>query len=262
MAARPSSQDAARRLAILKLVVVHAMTAMPRGMIESIFDGIEAKEKQQFKRETEQAKDALQNALRTYKLWDQVSPNERTFFSTTAITMTQRQRIEASWRIEAALVLAWALRRIANLPPYDVDVNPQFLKSLPRDPSELIATAELRPQAEIDRRRDVAELWHWRSRTRELNERGEPFPSNLDFRRRGLRSFDDIVRLAAAKAAQDGVIDQPIDGDFPAFGKAYRDLSEQEWAKIRSITMERHFALNWLCGHAPGGRWDETPTGT
>lgn len=262
MASRPSSQDAARRLAILKLVVVHAMTAMPRGMIESIFDGIEGQEKRKYEHETEQARDALQNALRTYGLSNFVSPNERTFFSTTAITMTQRQQIEASWRIEAALVLAWALRRIANLPPYDVDVNPQFLKSLPKDPSNFIATAELRPQAEINKRRDVAELWHWRSRTRELIERGEPFPSNQDFKRRGLRSFDDIVRFAAAKAAQDRVIDEPINGDFPAFGKAYRDLSEQEWAKIRSITMERHFALNWLCGYAPNGQWDETPTGT
>ena len=262
MTRRPDSQDAARRLAILKFVVLHATTAMPRGMIESIFEGIEGKEKQQFERETEQAKDALQNALRTYGLWNFVSPNERTFFSTTAITMTQRQQIEASWRIEAALVLAWALRRIANLPPYDVDVNPQFLKSLPKDPAEFIATAELRPQAEINKRRDVAELWHWRSRTRQLIERGDPFPSNQDFKRRGLRSYDDIVRLAAAKAAQDGVIDEPINGDFPAFGKAYRDLSEQEWSKIRSITMERHFALNWLCGYSPGGRWDETPTGT
>lgn len=262
MSRRPDSHDAARRLTILKFVVLHATTAMPRGMMQAIFEGGNEEEKANFTREVEQTRNALQNALRTHRLWDLVSPDERTFFSTTAITMTQRQRIEASWRIEAALVLAWALRRIANLPPYDVDVNPQFLKSLPRDPSELIATAELRPQAEIDRRRDVAELWHWRSRTRELNERGEPFPSNLDFRRRGLRSFDDIVRLAAAKAAQDGVVDEPINGDFPAFGKAYRDLSEQEWAKIRSITMERHFALNWLCGHAPGGRWDETPTGT
>lgn len=262
MSRRPDSHDAARRLAILKFVVLHATTAMPRGMMQAIFEGGDEREKANFTREVEQMRNALQNALRTSKLWDQVSPNERTFFSTTAITMTQRQRIEASWRIEAALVLAWALRRIANLPPYDVDVNPQFLKSLPKDPSEFIATAELRPQAEIDRRRDVAELWHWRSRTRELIERGEPFPSNQDFKRRGLRSFEDIVRLAAAKAAQDGVIDEPINGDFPAFGKAYRDLSEQEWAKIRSITMERHFALNWLCGYAPGGRWDETPTGT
>jgi len=26
--------------------------------------------------------------------------------------------------------------------------------------------------------------------------------------------------------------------------------------------MERHKALNWLCGFAPGNRWDETPTDT
>ena len=49
---------------------------------------------------------------------------------------------------------------------------------------------------------------------------------------------------------------------FLAFGKAYRDLGPEEYAIATSIARERHFALNWLCGHAPGNRWDETPTDT
>jgi hypothetical protein len=53
-----------------------------------------------------------------------------------------------------------------------------------------------------------------------------------------------------------------IDEDFAVHGKAYRDLSPEEWSEVRSITLERHFALNWLCGYAPNNRWDETPTDT
>jgi hypothetical protein len=31
---------------------------------------------------------------------------------------------------------------------------------------------------------------------------------------------------------------------------------------VGSITEERHFALNWLCGYAPDNDWDATPTPT
>jgi len=58
------------------------------------------------------------------------------------------------------------------------------------------------------------------------------------------------------------MIPTSIDEDFPAFGRAYRDLSSDEWAAVKSIAMERHFALNWLCGYAPENGWDDTPTDT
>ena len=78
-------------------------------------------------------------------------------------------------------------------------------------------------------------------------------------REAGFSCFDDIVRRSAEFHAADGLF-VAIDEDYPVFGKAYRDLSDEEWAKVRSITMERHFALNWVCGYAPKHRWDETPT--
>ena len=53
-----------------------------------------------------------------------------------------------------------------------------------------------------------------------------------------------------------------IHDDFPAKGKAYRDLTADEWSEVRSVCAERHYALNWLCGYAPGNDWDHTPTET
>src|SRR5579871_4960160 len=50
------------------------------------------------------------------------------------------------------------------------------------------------------------------------------------------------------------------DGDFPAFGNPYWDISEEEYSIATSIAVERHQALNWICGRAPNNRWDETPT--
>lgn len=67
--------------------------------------------------------------------------------------------------------------------------------------------------------------------------------------------------LSAERAESDGLFIS-IDGDFPAFGRAYSSISPEEWSIATSIAMERHKALNWLCGFAPGNRWDETPTDT
>ena len=74
-------------------------------------------------------------------------------------------------------------------------------------------------------------------------------------------SLGDIVRMAAQNAAADGLF-EAIDGDFPAFGRPYAQLTADEWFQVTSIAMERHRALNWLCGYAPGNKWEETPTDT
>ncbi|HNU50651.1 MAG TPA: hypothetical protein PKJ98_07000 [Verrucomicrobiota bacterium] len=74
--------------------------------------------------------------------------------------------------------------------------------------------------------------------------------------------YDDIVRFTAKAAGESGTLAEVLDEDFVAKGKPYRDLTATEWAEVTSITVERHFALNWLCGRAPGNRWDETPTDT
>ena len=145
------------------------------------------------------------------------------------------------------------------MPPYDAEADLALLKEGPSAARDWLRSAALRPKAEINQARDVAELWHWRSRTRELIEKARPLPEGLVAA--GFRSYDDIIKLTVTKAAEDGVT-SVIDDDFSLKGKAYRALTDDEWSKVRSITIERHFALNWLCGLAPKNRWDETPTET
>ena len=72
----------------------------------------------------------------------------------------------------------------------------------------------------------------------------------------------EIIRMTTEKAAEEGVFVQPIGGDFPVFGKAFCEVSENELSQLTSIAMERHKAFNWLCGYAPGNSWSETPTDT
>ncbi len=177
--------------------------------------------------------------------------------------MSPRQHTDASWRVEAVQTLMWALGSLPALPAYDTPANPKLLVKIPsREVAQFIRSARLRGADELEGARANAEFWHWRSRTRQLIERGAPFTVTEQMSKAGIRGFDDIVRLSARQAAQDGTIPPCIDEDFPAHGKAYRDLTDEEWAQVQSITVERHYTLNWLCGFAPGNQWDETPTDT
>jgi len=75
----------------------------------------------------------------------------------------------------------------------------------------------------------------------------------------GLTGFDDLIRHLARAAQENGMLTELMDDDFAISGKAYRDLDAEEWSRVGSVTVERHHALNWLCGNAPGNRWDEVP---
>jgi hypothetical protein len=279
---RPTSQDAARRLLILRYVVLFAVAAPPRKLLEQMTSAWDADTTAEVLRKAEVLRDQPRQQLRDAGLWQHLSPREETLAKSTIVTMTEKQQVDASWRVEAAQTLMWALGLLPTLPLYDIKASHDVLNQIPtNDPAAFVNSAKLRDQAEIDRARDTAEFWHWRSRTRELIERGEPFPTKarrgfferlrarlLGALRRsrqdgtGFRSFDDIVRFSARAAAQKGSIPPTINDDFPAKNKAYRDLTSEEWSEVTSITMERHFTLNWLCGYAPDNRWDETPTDT
>ncbi len=259
---RPTSQDAARRLLVLKYVVAYAIMAPPRAVLAGARSKSTPEEQLAFDHHCERTRDTLCQSLRARGLWEFLSPRELEIVKNSFVTLTHPQHVDATWRMEAAQVLMWALGAIDHLPPYDELANRELLKNIPANIPEYIRSAQLRSDAEIDRARQIAEFWHWRSRTRQLVERSEPFPAEEKLQAAGIRSFGDVVRVSAARAYENGTLALPIDGDFPVKEKAYRDLTPAEYSVIKSITVERHVALNWLCGYAPDNRWDETPTPT
>ena len=195
--------------------------------------------------------------LRRAGLWTAMDQKERGFMEAQSINLTQQAHVDVSWSVESIICLLWALGYLLEFPRYDEQVDPDLINKLPAEPPEiLMKTAVLKQHELIERQRDVAELWHWRSRTRQLQEKGHKFvlPGNW--------TIEEIIRTAATRAAENGIIPAPIGDDFPAFGKAYRDLTHQEYSQATSIAMERHRAFNWLCGFAPDNRWEETPTDT
>ena len=61
-------------------------------------------------------------------------------------------------------------------------------------------------------------------------------------------SFDQLIAATAMRGFEQGLLPAPMRGDFRAYGKVYRHLAPEQHAEAHSIALERHHALNWLCG--------------
>ncbi|HET7624818.1 MAG TPA: DUF4272 domain-containing protein, partial [Verrucomicrobiae bacterium] len=225
----PRADEVARRLVILKYQVIQAMTVPP--VLRMLYKSWQDSEQKEFYSQLQQKLDELRNSFRKLELWEFLSDDEEKFFSTNPLDLTDRQIVNASWRTESIVVLMWALGLISELPFFDVQASLDLLKQIPTEYlSAFFADAKLIDQKIIEQKRSVAELWHWRSRNRELVEKGSK-PEIL-----GERSLDDVVRTTAVLAYKQGDLAEILDEDFTASGKAYRNLTDDEWSSVRSIS--------------------------
>jgi hypothetical protein len=197
--------------------------------------------------------DGINEWLATSGLEGDLSQKEQSLLQLPAGSWGRQEVIDALWRTEAHGVLLWALSVIDDMPPYDEPFRPMFEESgVMRPPDAFLSRVALRDSDEISKARDVAELWHWRSRTTQTIRLGMAPPPGV--------TYQKILEITASAAHEKGELPPPIAGDFPLFGRAYRDLSEDQYQVASSIARERHLALNWLCGYSPD--WDRTPTDT
>lgn len=254
----PSAAAAMRRLLVFKYQIVHSLTIPPRDMIALWKASWSKDDWNAFDADMLSRSKEMEALLRHQGLWQTMTDDERLFIASPVLELTEQQRINVSWLMEAAVCLLWALQYCESIPPYDTQADPELLKAVPAENTQtLVRAAALRPGHDLEAARSVAELWHWRSRTRRLQEEGghdSLLPPGLSFR--------DVIAKTAEAAAAAGDIPEGIDADFSTFGKAYRDATPDEYGTLTSIAMERHRALNWLCGYATRNRWDETPTDT
>lgn len=142
-----------------------------------------------------------------YQLTDHFSPNEAAFIEDP--DPSQRDRIQFSWRYEAACTLLWALGYIDELgkPTQLCDVAGAVSVMHERSTQEFLADARLRPLPEILDEADLTYRYHW------------------------------------------AVVDARINGRSPPAGLD------------AGVTMERHYALNWLIGYMDQ-EWDDITTDT
>ncbi|MGO9599486.1 MAG: DUF4272 domain-containing protein, partial [Isosphaeraceae bacterium] len=188
----------------------------PPDLTPTILDGWSDDDRDRFIQKFDQVSRSMRDSLESSGLWADTSPQERAFFETRLLDRTMQQFLSAAWSMEALACCLWAIGLLPEIPPYDAQSS--VLDRVPKgDVSEL---GESRSAAEIERARSVAELWHWRSRTRQLQDQGHTMPPLPDG-----HTIDDIIRLAAEKAADAGDIAASCGGDLPAYGKPYRELS-------------------------------------
>jgi hypothetical protein len=170
-------------------------------------------------------RDKLIGWLRGGGPWEAASPKEREFLLSESLT--QQQRINATWRAEALFPLVWSLGLISEMPiPQqlcDVQLIRSVLPPLLGPVSEFISTARLRDDAEIYDANEVIYQIHWRIRNAQLRDQPTP-PGKLP-------------RM-------------PVEDCQPAV-ESYN----------ASVVQERHYALNWLIGYREQA-WDKVTTDT
>jgi hypothetical protein len=259
----PDARAVARRAIALRHLAGYALSAPARSVIDAVMPTWSEAQVRQFREDAREARDRVLRALGKWRAC--LTRREQAIMKRTADELSERDHIDASWRTEAVHVLAWALCAESKLLPFDRQASLKKYRDFASgDLASFVRRAKLRPRREIDAARDMAEFWHWRSRTRELHESGKPLDPDISMRERGIETYEDIARHAVSAARKRGELrtGQVSGGDLKAKGKAYRDLTDSEWDEVRSITVERHFTLNWLCGLAPRNSWEQTPTDT
>jgi len=246
------------RLFILREIYAKALATPPGEHIAEWMKSWDGEDRNQFVTQFGVMFVSREKQIRTAGLWELMSEDERRFIQAGVLAITEQQRIDASWLAESMVSMLWALGRVEHLPGYDEETSHELIQ-LHTGVSALepLKQAVIRPTLEIERQRDWAELWHWRCRTRmllETNKIAAALPNGT--------TMAEIIKMASAKASEEGVFDSPIGEDFPTFGKPFREMTAAEFASVNSIAKERRKAFNWLCGYAPGNLWAETPTDT
>jgi hypothetical protein len=184
-----------------------------------------------------------------------LSTKERALLAKSLSDWSGRDIVNASWRAEALAMVLWAGSQVEIMQPYDVEHDTNLLMDqvpIFHDPAGFVTSFKLRPSVDIERARDVAELWHWRAQTTRLVNDNYQLPDG--------QTFETIIADAAESAYARGDLESVLESDFVAFSKPYHDLSQQEWSRAISIAMERQYALSWLCGY--NADWDEITTDT
>jgi len=250
----PDAKAVTKRAFILRELLLKGMITPPPEFLAQRMEKWDENERNKFTGEMKGKYSKRVKALQDSKLWDEMNPDERDFMEIGPAEITPQEHLDANWLSESLVCLLWSLGYVSEIPPYDHEVSTEIMHLFPRSPAQ---APTLRPTEVIERQRDIAETWHWRARTRQLQESGG-MPALLP----GGLTVEKMLRMTSEMAAKAGDFPAPINGDFPAYDKPYRELSTQEFSKATSIAMERHRALNWLCGYAPGNRWAETPTPT
>jgi len=192
----------------------------------------------------------LANWLDTEGLLAEATPAERRLLTARHGAWSADEVAAATWRGEASLALAWALRLVGAMPGYDAPAELGPLLARIPEPWDSTAAfrrdARLRDEATIAQERERAELWQWRGEVAALLATLPP---------QERPEVEAAIRDVAVESLAAGLIDRVIDDDFAVRDSAYRDLSADRAEELEVLAFQRLAALDWVCGLAE--RWDD-----
>jgi len=145
------------------------------------------------------------------------------------------------WQLEPLGIFAWAVSLIKSLPPYDRRFSHDDLLMRLRigKPLQVPAALRLRTADELQAAYRIAQLWEWRAQAAQRPLGADPTDPP---------GGPSLISARTASAWKEGLLPEPIDQDFPAFGRSYVSLSRQQIELLAAIAEQRTAALRWLCG--------------
>lgn len=120
----------------------------------------------------------IDDVITEYGLAPHFTPKEKAFLGDTA--PPYQDRVQFTWRYEAACALLWALGYLPELgkPTAICDVANAVTTMRQRSAEQFIAEANLRPLPEILDQADLIYRYHWAVRDARIN--GRPVPAGLE----------------------------------------------------------------------------------
>jgi Domain of unknown function (DUF4272) len=207
-----------------------------------------------WKREHEGIQQHLKQWIVEERILGYFSPNERQLMDAELGGWQQLDTMTIYWRCESLGILLWALE-IVDAPYYDTQFDAETLLEpldLMNPTIDFIWQASLRDAGVIHHARDLSEKWHWRASITQRQQRDDKLSDGI--------SYAELIKQVTEETYSTGNLPSVMGDDFPVLGKAYAQLTNEEYRSISSIAKERHYALNWLCHMSDG--WDNVPTET
>lgn len=171
-------------------------------------------------------------------LEESLSDWERRVLTSPFGSLSDRDRVDASWLSEATCVLAWALGR-GDLPGYEEQCDPagaaNSLGFLDAREKTALNQPSLRELAALQEYNEFIYNLHWRVRDFSLR------PGSYDFESLARKAWGEpVLRHGLKIMAKDLCVD----------GVPIVDATDAGRQQLTSITQERHRASNWLIGYA------------
>jgi hypothetical protein len=188
--------------------------------------------------------------LQNENLWDSLGNAEVTFLERPLGHLDDDEMAFVAWQAEGLASLGWSLG-LAELQPLGELRQVQAVLELVPSPWDAaaawIGNAGLRPEPDIARERDRAELFEWRASI-EAPRRVATGPERTE--------YDEAIADVASEVEGTGLA-VVANGDLLITDSPLASLQDDTLDRLTALAEERLRALNWLCGF--GDAWDRVP---